>query len=103
MGVSLGTAVGMPLITLLIVHSDWATSFHALGALNALLGIPLVLLFIRPLSAGTRGSDRDHRTGTRIGSRKTDRFPPIATRAVSASCCPPWSGPCERRASGGSC
>ena len=60
MGVSLGTAVGMPLITLLIVHSDWATSFHALGALNALLGIPLVLLFIRPLSAGNRGSDRDH-------------------------------------------
>ncbi|WP_326818858.1 MULTISPECIES: MFS transporter [unclassified Streptomyces] len=74
MGVSLGTAVGMPLITLLIVHSDWATSFHALGALNALLGIPLVLLFIRPLSAGNRGSDRDH-AQDRVADQKPEGGP----------------------------
>ncbi|MET7790525.1 MFS transporter [Streptomyces sp900116325] len=70
MGVSLGTAVGMPLITLLIVHSDWTTSFHALGALNALLGIPLVLLFIRPTTAGNRGPGRE-----RAQDRDADRQP----------------------------
>ncbi|MET7859391.1 MFS transporter [Streptomyces sp. NPDC005318] len=74
MGVSLGTAVGMPLVTLLIVHSDWATSFHALGALNAVLGIPLVLLFIRPPGAGHRRSGRN-RAQERTAGRGPDGGP----------------------------
>ncbi|WP_392675976.1 MFS transporter [Streptomyces sp. LN785] len=74
MGVSLGTAVGMPLVTLLIVHSDWTTSFHALGALNAVLGIPLVLLFIRPGGVGAPGSSRK-RTQDQDGDGKPTRGP----------------------------
>lgn len=47
MGVSLGTAVGLPLVTFLVYHFDWRSSYLLLGLLNAVVGIPLIVLFIR--------------------------------------------------------
>lgn len=47
MGVSLGTAVGLPLITYLVNRFDWHTSFLLLAALNALVGLPLIAFFVR--------------------------------------------------------
>ncbi|GAA0484941.1 MFS transporter [Streptomyces olivaceiscleroticus] len=47
MGVSLGTAAGLPLITYLVHRYDWHTSFVLLALLNAALGLPLIALFIR--------------------------------------------------------
>lgn len=52
MGVSLGTAAGLPLITYLVHAYDWHLSFVLLAALNAAVGLPLVALFIR----GRRGT-----------------------------------------------
>ncbi|WP_406141147.1 MFS transporter [Streptomyces sp. NBC_01089] len=57
MGVSLGTAVGLPLITYLVDRFDWHSSFLLLAALNAVVGLPLVALFVR--GRGTR-----HTAGT---------------------------------------
>ncbi|WP_372352071.1 MFS transporter [Streptomyces sp. KL116D] len=53
MGVSLGTAVGLPLVTYLVYSFDWHASFLLLGALNAAIGIPLVWFFVR--GRGTPG------------------------------------------------
>lgn len=50
MGVSLGTAVGLPVVTFAVYGFGWHGSFLLLAALNLLLGLPLVLLFVR--SAG---------------------------------------------------
>jgi MFS family permease len=47
MGVSIGLSVGFPIVTYLIYKFSWATSFYVLGALNILIGFPLILLFIR--------------------------------------------------------
>ncbi|MEU6116354.1 MFS transporter [Streptomyces sp. NPDC047117] len=47
MGVSLGTALGLPLITYLVHRYDWHTSFVLLALLNAAIGLPLIALFIR--------------------------------------------------------
>ncbi|MFT4099542.1 MAG: MFS transporter [Burkholderiaceae bacterium] len=47
MGTGLGLAVGYPFVGLLLASYDWETSFHVLGVLNILLGIPLVLAFIK--------------------------------------------------------
>ncbi|NDZ81508.1 MFS transporter [Streptomyces sp. SID10853] len=52
MGVSLGTAVGLPLITYLVDRFDWHSSFLLLAALNAVVGLPLIALFVR--GRGTR-------------------------------------------------
>jgi predicted MFS family arabinose efflux permease len=46
MGVSLGLAVGFPLVSYLLHSGGWATSFHALAAINLLLGLPLVYWLI---------------------------------------------------------
>ncbi|MEU0742613.1 MFS transporter [Streptomyces sp. NPDC006134] len=46
MGVSLGTAVGLPLITYLVHRFDWHASFLLLALLNAAIGLPLVWLFV---------------------------------------------------------
>lgn len=51
MGTGLGLAVGYPLIGYTVALLDWESSFHLLGLLNVLLGVPLVLAFVRmPLS-----------------------------------------------------
>jgi len=46
MGTGLGLAIGFPLVSLLISHFDWKTSFYALGMINIIIGLPLVLAFI---------------------------------------------------------
>ncbi|MBO1331838.1 MFS transporter [Streptomyces sp. VRA16 Mangrove soil] len=75
MGVSLGTAAGLPLITYLVYHYDWHTSFLALAALNAVVGLPLIALFVR----GRGGAARE-RTGfgtTLKGALRMPRLAPI--------------------------
>ena len=47
MGTGLGLAVGYPLVGYLLTQFDWDSSFHVLGVLNIVLGIPLVVAFVR--------------------------------------------------------
>lgn len=58
MGVSLGSAIGIPLVAAATVHFGWSGSFLVLAALNLLVGLPLVLLFV----AASRGAPRGGRT-----------------------------------------
>ncbi|MDR2300264.1 MAG: MFS transporter [Comamonas sp.] len=54
MGVSLGLAVGFPLVSYLLRSGGWAESFHVLAAINLLLGLPLVYWLIpAPRAAAT--------------------------------------------------
>lgn len=46
LGVSLGLAVGFPLITWLMAHLGWAGSFYALAAINLALGGGLIWRFL---------------------------------------------------------
>ena len=46
LGVSLGLAVGFPLVTWLMSHLGWAGSFYALAAINLLLGGGLIWRFL---------------------------------------------------------
>jgi len=46
MGTGLGLAIGFPLVGYLLATHNWETSFHALGVINIVLGIPLVLAFV---------------------------------------------------------
>ncbi len=47
MGTGLGLAVGYPFVGYLLATYAWDTSFHVLGLLNIVLGIPLVIAFVR--------------------------------------------------------
>lgn len=47
MGVSIGLAVGFPIVTFIVLHSHWQASYFILGILNLIIGLPLILLFIR--------------------------------------------------------
>lgn len=47
MGTGMGLAVGYPLVGHLVSLHDWDNSFYILGLLNILVGIPLVIAFIR--------------------------------------------------------
>jgi len=47
MGTGLGLALGFPLVGFLLASFDWQTSFHAIGIMNIVLGIPLVLAFVK--------------------------------------------------------
>jgi MFS family permease len=47
MGTGLGLALGFPLVGWLLAQYAWDSSFHVLGVLNIVLGIPLVLAFVR--------------------------------------------------------
>ncbi|MET8474441.1 MFS transporter [Streptomyces sp. NPDC006422] len=75
MGVSLGTAAGLPLITWLVYRFDWHTSFIALAALNAVIGLPLILLFVR--GRGVRGAERPGFGATLKGALRMPRLAPI--------------------------
>ncbi|MFZ3556344.1 MULTISPECIES: MFS transporter [unclassified Streptomyces] len=75
MGVSLGTAAGLPLITYLVYRFDWHTSFIALAALNAVVGLPLILLFVR--GRGVRGAERPGFGATLKGALRMPRLAPI--------------------------
>jgi len=46
LGVSLGLAIGFPLITFLMQHIGWMGSFYALAGLNLLLGGGLIFRFL---------------------------------------------------------
>lgn len=48
LGVSLGLAVGFPLVSTLVHQFGWASSFYILAIINLLLGMALVRLFIHP-------------------------------------------------------
>jgi len=52
MGTGLGLAVGYPIIGYMLANHDWQSSFYALGAVNVLLGIPLVLAFVHMPASG---------------------------------------------------
>lgn len=56
MGTGLGLAIAYPFIGFLLTTYDWESSFHILGAINILLGIPLILAFIRMPKADTTTS-----------------------------------------------
>ncbi len=47
MGTGLGLALGYPLIGYLLATFHWDMSFYVLGVLNIVLGIPLVIAFVR--------------------------------------------------------
>lgn len=75
MGVSLGTAAGLPLITYLVYRFDWHTSFLALAALNAVIGLPLILLCVR--GRGVRAAERPGFGATLKGALRMPRLAPI--------------------------
>ncbi|QRG68336.1 MFS transporter [Brevibacillus choshinensis] len=56
MGVSIGLAVGFPIVTYIILHSHWQASYVILGILNLIIGLPLILLFIK--ESGKKDSKR---------------------------------------------
>ncbi|MCY1283285.1 putative L-galactonate transporter [compost metagenome] len=47
MGTGFGLAIGYPLVGYLVAGLDWENSFQVVGLLNLVLGIPLVLAFVR--------------------------------------------------------
>ncbi len=64
LGVSLGLGAGYPLVGLLLARFGWRGAFWGLAALNLLLGVPLVLAFVR---TGTALPAR-RRTGALLGA-----------------------------------
>ncbi|MBV7509465.1 MFS transporter [Bacillus sp. sid0103] len=59
MGVSIGLSIGFPLITFLIYQFSWESSFYVLALLNILIGLPLILLFIRRPGKNNRNLNFD--------------------------------------------
>lgn len=47
MGTGLGLALGFPLVSMLIAMLNWHASFYVLGVLNIVIGLPLVLMYVR--------------------------------------------------------
>ncbi len=66
MGTGLGLAIGYPLVGYLVAAHDWQTSFHVLGLINIVLGIPLVLAFIR-MPRVDSGMPRPRSLGEAVG------------------------------------
>lgn len=62
-GVSIGLAVAYPLVAFLMAELGWRGSFWAMAALNLVVGVPLVLLFVRRPRHGA-----DARRGPRQGT-----------------------------------
>ena len=58
LGVSLGLAVGFPLVTFLMQHLGWMGSFYALAALNLLLGGGLIYRFLPAPQKANRTSKK---------------------------------------------
>ncbi|MXQ54161.1 MFS transporter [Shimazuella alba] len=74
MGVSIGLAIGFPIITFLIYQFDWKMSFYILGLLNLIIGVPLIYFFIRTTKANN--TNQNHHTSklTFQGLGKTMRL-----------------------------
>ncbi|WP_211452297.1 MFS transporter [Collimonas antrihumi] len=47
MGTGLGLALGYPLVGYMLVSFHWEMSFYLIGLMNVLLGVPLVMAFVR--------------------------------------------------------
>jgi len=47
MGTGFGLAIGYPLVGYLVASLQWENAFHVVGLLNVVLGIPLVVAFVR--------------------------------------------------------
>ncbi|AIY39691.1 D-galactonate transporter [Collimonas arenae] len=56
MGTGIGLAIGYPLVSYLLTHFDWQTSFHVIGLVNIVLGIPLVIAFVHMPGKERHGS-----------------------------------------------
>lgn len=66
MGTGLGLAVGYPFVGYLVVGHNWETSFHVLGLINVLLGVPLVWAFVRMPKVET-GMPKPQSLGAAVG------------------------------------
>ena len=69
MGVSLGLAIGFPLISWLLREHGWHSSFHLLAALNLLLGLPLIYFLIHE----TPEAAKLQRTHSHVSLKETVR------------------------------
>ncbi|MFC7395161.1 MFS transporter [Scopulibacillus cellulosilyticus] len=68
LGVSVGLAVGFPFISYLVYHFSWQSSYVALGILNLLIGMPLILIFINPNKhCLTKENHPDPKTQKKLG------------------------------------
>lgn len=59
LGVSIGLGLGYSIVSFLIAHFGWRNSFWALAALNLVVGLPLIALFIRSSAAPRPASRKD--------------------------------------------
>jgi predicted MFS family arabinose efflux permease len=59
LGVSIGLGLGYSFVSFLIAHFGWRDSFWALAALNLVIGLPLIALFIRSSAAPRPASRKD--------------------------------------------
>lgn len=67
MGTGLGLGIGFPLVGYLMAVHGWDASFYTLGALNILIGVPLVLAFVK-MPATTNNASRVWSAGTSVGT-----------------------------------
>jgi predicted MFS family arabinose efflux permease len=58
LGINLGLAAGYPLLALLISQFGWRGSLWALALINLLVGVPLVILFVRAPQGARRAIPR---------------------------------------------
>ncbi|WP_298107866.1 MFS transporter [Bradyrhizobium sp.] len=64
LGVSIGLGAGYSIVNFLIMHFGWRDSIWALAALNIVIGLPLIALFIR--SSSTRPRDAGHQADSAL-------------------------------------
>ena len=66
LGVSIGLGAGYSIVNFLIAHFGWRDSFWALATLNLVIGLPLIVLFIRSPSARMRAPSHDTRSAVSL-------------------------------------
>jgi predicted MFS family arabinose efflux permease len=76
-GVSIGLAAGYPIVTFLMTQFGWRYSLWALAALNLAIGLPLVLLFIRPSGTARPRAARGGSAGLLRSALGTPHLAPI--------------------------
>lgn len=74
MGVSIGTAVGIPVITFAVVRFGWHGSFLLLAGLNLVVGLPLVVAFIRVARRRTGAAVRQPALRRFTGALRTPKL-----------------------------
>jgi sugar phosphate permease len=73
MGTGLGLAIGFPLVGMIMANYHWEMSFVVLGVLNIVVGVPLVLAFIRMPQTGPNGAAKPRSLGEAM-TRVADIF-----------------------------